>query len=578
MPKNTNTAHVPTAKQLPYNSANEAALLGCFLIDGEVCNDLVSGINANYFFIEAHKNIYDACFSLYKEGKPVDIVTVSDKLEKSGKLEQSGGIDYLYSITENVASSAGAKAYLDNIYRDYLIRRVIRCGVDISDYGYRAESGESALRNAEKCVFDISESLDKSDLEQISEASNLAYDRIERIQKGHLDDKGLPTGFDNLDEIIGGLRPGTFNLIAARPGVGKTAFALAVATHLGVNEGKRIAIFNLEMSKQELVGRMQTQLSGIPKKYQETPRALAPSQIKKLYEANVALGNSEIYIDVSVENTPASILSKCRRMKVQHGLDLVIVDYLQLMSSENASDRREGRQQEVSDMSRNIKKYAKELDVPFLVLSQLNRAGEMRGGEPKLSDLRESGSIEQDADFVAFLQRYNPAEANANENIPAAKAVQSIYSVPNVVEMFVKKNRHGELGKLAFEWQGHLQRFVPIEVPDSDNYAPVLKQNKNEGKTTETEVKPANMPEKIAVPQTETVKPDVEADAEIVLKPVQDDVPFDLDDNVGGEVVFETDGDFKEETFETYDPAFEESAFSDLNLKKVSDDGGDIEF
>lgn len=576
MPKNTNANKVVTAKQLPYNSANEAALLGCFLIDGEVCNDLVSGINANYFFIEAHKNIYDACFSLYKEGKPVDIVTVSDWLEKAGKLEQSGGMEYLYNITENIASSVGAKTYLDNIYRDYLTRRVIRCGVDISEYGYRSESGEAALRNAERCVFDISESLDKSDLEQISTVSNLAYDRIERIQKGHLDDKGLSTGFDNVDELIGGLRPGTFNLIAARPGVGKTAFALSVATHLGVGEGKHIAIFNLEMSKQELVGRMLTQLSGIPKKYQETPRALAPSQIKKLYEVNVALGNSEIYIDVSVENTPASILSKCRRMKVQHGLDLVIIDYLQLMSSENAADRREGRQQEVSDMSRNIKKYAKELEVPFLVLSQLNRAGEVRGGEPKLSDLRESGSIEQDADFVAFLQRYNPAEQNG-ENVPAAKAVQSVYSVPNVVEMYVKKNRHGELGKLAFEWQGHLQRFVPIEVPDSDNYKPVLKQSEKEDKPPKATDETPKMPEKVATLQKPQISADISADAEIVLKPVVDDAPFDVAEDAAADVPFPTDSDFSEETFDTFDEASFGSVFDDENLKPVTDDG-DIEF
>lgn len=576
MPKNTNAGKTVTAKQLPYNSANEAALLGCFLIDGEVCNDLISGINENYFFIEAHKNIFNACFSLYKEGKPVDIVTVSDRLEKEGKSEQSGGMEYLYNITENIASSAGAKTYLDNIHRDYLLRRVIRCGVDISEFGYRSESGEDALKNAERCVFDISESLDKSDLEQIATSSNLAYDRIEKIQRGQLDDKGLSTGYENLNDIIGGLRPGTFNLIAARPGVGKTAFALSIATYLGVSEGKKIAVFNLEMSKEELVGRMQTWLSGVPKKYQETPRALVPSQMKKLYEANVALGNSGIYIDVSVENTPATILSKCRRMKVQHGLDLVVIDYLQLMSSESNFARRDGRQQEVSDMSRNIKKYAKELGVPFLVLSQLNRSGEVRGGEPKLSDLRESGSIEQDADFVAFLQRYNPAEQNG-ENVSAAKAVQSIYSVPNVVEMYIKKNRHGELGKLAFEWQGHLQKFIPIEVPDSDNYKPVLKQSEKDDNSSKQADETMKMPEKVAISQTTPTAPSVSSDAEIVLKPVSDDVPFDVFEDAAADAPLEADGDFSEESFDTFDDASYGSVFDEENLKPVTTDG-DIEF
>lgn len=450
-------------RAMPKSPDAEAALLSCFMLSSEAVNEFIPDLNERDFYTEENRLIFLAVRSLAFAAKSVDVLTVYDKLqmpdEKGGRIGQNVSMEYLTGIANTLPSAANAKHYFDIVKRDSLLRDIINAGNKIVDAGFNSESGQDALNKAESYVFSISENADKSALEPISVAATQTYNLIKSIQTGEHIDNGIKTGFLGLDNILESLKPGALYILAARPSVGKTAFALSLAIQASIKQGKSTAIFSLEMPATQLAQRMMTSLSGASFKRQARRNGLTLIESSNLFQAHTALMNAKIFVDDNSNNHPSDIISKCRRLKNTDGkgLDLVIIDYLQLMSM-TGEDKPENRQQEVSTMSRLLKIYSKELNVPIVVLSQLSRGVEMRGDEPKLSDLRESGSIEQDADVVMFLHRVKVDEKNKNEDDRALAAYDGM-----AIKLLVEKNRSGERGVVYLEFRGDTQTFVPIE-------------------------------------------------------------------------------------------------------------------
>ncbi|MDE6303163.1 MAG: replicative DNA helicase, partial [Clostridia bacterium] len=351
-------------------------------------------------------------------------------------------------------SAANGEYYAEIVKRDSLLRRVIHAGSAISAKGYESQDGKEALANAERLVYEIAEQNSEKALLKADGAFTAAITEINAAQVGRVNEKVVRTGFNCLDRKTRGLKPGELILIAARPSVGKTAFALNIATRVALDEHKNVAIFSLEMPSSLLAKRMLAYASGVSLSKMDMRGGLRNSDIERLTHTVRAFTNSGIYIDDYSLNGPSDVLSKCRRLKREHGLDLVIIDYLQLMTTAGEKGRAaESRQVEVSEMSRKMKIYAKELDCPIVVLSQMSRGIEQRNDHtPLLSDLRESGSIEQDADVVTFL--YNPSKYNAA--LPT-----------NQVILNVAKNRNGPIGSIVLEWTGETTTFKEIGELDT---------------------------------------------------------------------------------------------------------------
>lgn len=446
--------------KMPVNYEAEQALLGSIMMDANVANEYTTLLKEDDFALAQHKEIFRAIYALIQSNQPIDALTVADSLSVSGKITEAGGMEYISKIATAIPSTANADRYYDIVKRDSLLREIIEAGNKISKYGYTAEDAGRALDFAESTVYEISEKHESSRLEPIVEASSEALNKINTMQRGDYVDEGIKTGFDILDRKIESMKPGALCILAARPSVGKTAFALTVAINAAIRNNKKVAVFSFEMPTVQLVQRMLTTLSQVSFKRQKKPGMLNFNETTRLVNAHEALSNSKIFVDENSGNTPADIISKCRRMKNTTGLDLVIIDYLQLIT---LGEKKENRQQEVSEMSRKMKLFAKELGVPFLVLSQLSRGTEQRGEEPQLSDLRESGSIEQDADMVMFLHRPKKVENPKSEESKFAASYDDDGD-HKFVKMIVAKNRNGETGNVYFDWCGDMQTFKPIDI------------------------------------------------------------------------------------------------------------------
>ncbi len=448
--------------KMPVNYEAEQAMLGSIMMDTNVANDFTTLLREDDFALQQHKQIFLAIYNLIQNNEPVDALTVADKLATSGKIAEAGGMEYIGKLATGIPSTANADKYFEIVKRDSLLRGIIEAGNKISKNAYTAEDANKALDFAEQTIFRISEEKEASKLEPIVEASSEALNKINTMQRGDYVDEGIKTGFKLLDRKIESMKPGALCILAARPSVGKTAFALTVAINAAIRNNKKVAIFSFEMPTVQLVQRMLTTVSQISFKRQKQPGMLNFNETQRLFNAHEALSNSKIYVDDNSGNTPGDIISKCRRMKNTVGLDLVIIDYLQLITLDTKS-KAENRQQEVSTMSRQMKLYAKELGVPFLVLSQLSRGTEQRGEEPQLSDLRESGAIEQDADMVMFLHRPKKVENPKSEESKFAASYDDDGD-HKFVKMLVAKNRNGETGNVYFDWCGDMQTFKPIDI------------------------------------------------------------------------------------------------------------------
>jgi replicative DNA helicase len=321
------------AKSTPRNLEAEAAVLGCILIDDIVAGDVVPDLTPQHFFSENNRIIFNAMLALQAQGITIDVVSVSDKLEKTGELQKIGSMSYLSGLTADIPSAANIDHYVSMVKRDCLLRKLIRTGTEIAELGYKSEDAERALDIAQQLIYSISRDNSKGDLVHISESATKFIKSLEDVQKGIRDPRGILSGFKNLDDFICGFKPGTYSLIAARPSVGKTAFALSIAINAAIVQKKYVALFNMEMTAVEIAARVLTNMSSVSSSVQKMTSGMRPSQRKEIINSYVDLVNSQFYVDDSADNSPAKIMSKCRKLALSKGgLDLVIIDYLGLMT------------------------------------------------------------------------------------------------------------------------------------------------------------------------------------------------------------------------------------------------------
>lgn len=437
----------------PHNINAEKSVLGAMMLSPTAVASASEGLHAHDFYLVAHQKIFAAMVTLNIRAKNVDIVTVSDELEMQGVLETVGGYGYLTDLSEFVPVISNIGEYINIVRNDSLLRQLIDVSGDITDDCFNDEKATyDIIAGAEKSIFDLSQSEDKKKFVHVKQSANEVIKNVE-FRYNHPDAiTGVRTGFAALDTLLTGLHGGELVLIAARPGMGKSAFALNIAQQAAYLDKAKAAIFTLEMPCEQLVERLMSSIGDLELTKIKTG-ALSDTDWDKLSEAADELGDCDLYIDDTSGINIPEIFSKCRRLKAEFGLNLVVIDYLQLLSS---FGRKESRLQEISEMTRMLKVMSMDLDVPVILLSQLSRAPELRQNHrPMLSDLRESGSIEQDADIVIFLYREDYYTDNNNDIQPDA--------VTNIAEVIVSKHRSGPTGTIKLTWQGDTVRFVDID-------------------------------------------------------------------------------------------------------------------
>lgn len=412
---------------VPYNREAEEALIGSILINQEAFLEVSAYVEGDDFYIVRNKWIWESFKFLYQNNLPFDLITVSKDLADKGHLEDVGGMPYLISLTNQVPSSLHADAYGRIIQENSIRRRMLAAANEIAKLAYKQdETIATVIDDAEKAIFSVSEKRVRHDLVPISDVIEQYYLRMDMMAQRSDEMLGLMTGLDDLDVVLGGLQKSDFLIVAGRPGMGKTGFLIGVMKHVAMKLEKKVAMFSLEMSSEQLVQRLLAQETYIDSQRLRSGK-LKENEWNVLLSAMSSLSKANIYLDDTPAITPLQLRTKCRRLKMEAGLDLVIVDYLQLMSGDYRTDN---RVQEVSNISRNLKVLARELNVPVLAAAQLSRAVEQRTDkQPVLSDLRESGSLEQDADIVMFINR------------PDAMDETSVRH--NMAQLIVAKHRNG---------------------------------------------------------------------------------------------------------------------------------------
>ena len=431
---------------MPYNVEAERSVLGAMLLDGEVANECAGKLTNDDFYLQANKNVFAAIKDLVSMNKPVDAIAVEDILSQNGTLDNSGGLEYIVGLSNYVPSSASTQYFVDIIKRTSLSRTIIHRCNEIIEKAYAEPDSQSVLAFAEERIFGISKEGEKSTLEHVSVPAAEVVETINKACRGEYKG-GTMTGFKHFDNLTNGIKEGELILLAARPSVGKTALALNIATNVAINGGN-VAIFSLEMPAHSVTARIMASLSkvNINAGMNNGFGSNTTIQIHNIMSTYNKLVNTQMYIDDSSITKPMDIRSKCMRLIREHGpLSLIVVDYLQLMTSDRKTD---GRQNEVAELSRSMKILAKELNCPILLLSQLSRAIDQRTDHtPKLSDLRESGAIEQDADMVCFLDKPFLNDKKTPES---------------VVNLIVAKHRNGELATLPLHWTGAIMKFEAV--------------------------------------------------------------------------------------------------------------------
>lgn len=428
-------------RKMPQNLDAEMSVLGCSFLDKYALEKIMENVDASMFYSEANKKIFLSLQELYKSRTPIDITTVKNELDKQKNLQAVGGIEYISEVIDSVATVANLDYYLKIVKEKALRRKLIDTATEIISDTYEEEGNITALFDtAEKNILNVIKARQTSEFRPISDVLRTAQEQLENMAKNKSAITGLPTGFYDLDKTTAGLHEGELIIIAARPGMGKTAFALNVATNAAFQTDKAIAIFNLEMSAEQLVNRMISSVGQIEGEKLKTG-IMNNNDWKKYNEAISQLGDTNIYIEDNAGITAPEIRAKCRRLaNSERGLGLVVIDYLQLVTT---GGRTESRQVEVSDISRSFKTLAMELKVPVIALAQLSRNAERsETKQPRLADLRESGSIEQDADIVLFINRADYYEAKTDNKVNIVPA-----------ELIIAKHRKGSTGliNLLFE-------------------------------------------------------------------------------------------------------------------------------
>lgn len=437
---------------LPYSPEAEQALLGAILME-PTCIDRVMGIvpGPDYFYIQTHKVIYGKMLEMFTESRPLDIVTLLEAVKGEKDYDEATGKTYIVSLADSCPSISNVEEYARLVRDKYSLRQLITASRDIIETAGGGEvEPERLIDSAEQKIYDIRQGKAVDGLERIDRVIYQTFDRLEKLSKEDENFKPVSTGISDLDKVITGLNKSDLILLAARPGMGKTSFALNIARSVAVQSKKKVAFFSLEMTKEQLASRLLSVEALVGGVKLRTGK-LNDEEWQRIISASDVLSKSEIYLDETSGITVPEMKAKLRRLR---NVDLVIIDYLQLMSSAKAINN---RVQEISEITRNLKIMAKDINVPVICLSQLSRASEQRPDhKPMLSDLRDSGSIEQDADIVLFLYRdgYYADKGEAGENAQVDL---------NSAECMVAKNRHGETNTVKLHWQGEFMRFSSIE-------------------------------------------------------------------------------------------------------------------
>ncbi len=432
----------------PHDIEAEQAVIGSMLTDKDAVISAVEKLKPEDFYREDNKAIYEAILSLYSKAEPIDIITVKDELIGNGKFETVGGLEYLAMLPDKVPLTTNIDQYIKIVEEKSILRNLIKASTDIINLGYgQTEETDAIIDIAEKKIFDIMQRKNQKGYSQIKDILIETFAEIEKLynQKGYV--TGVPTGFVDLDQITAGLHKSDLVLVAARPAMGKSAFALNIATYAAIKANTPTVIFSLEMSKEQLVNRILCCEAMVDSNKVRTGKIEEADWIK-LATALGPLSEAPIYIDDTPGISIMEIRAKCRKLKLEKNIGLIVIDYLQLI--QGTGKKGASREQEISEISRSLKILAKELDVPVIALSQLSRAAEQRQDHrPMLSDLRESGAIEQDADIVMFLYRDDYYNQDTEKK--------------NIAEVILAKHRAGSTGTVELLWLGNYTKFVNIE-------------------------------------------------------------------------------------------------------------------
>ncbi|APM41123.1 replicative DNA helicase [Clostridium kluyveri] len=433
---------------IPHNLEAEQSVIGSMLVDKSSIVESMEILKVDDFYRESHKVIFEAILDLYKRDIAVDIITLTESLKSKSKLEAAGGITYISELSGSIVSTVNLQSYIKIIKDKSTLRKLIKASTKIIEESYNNQNNvEKTIDMAEKSIFDLSNNRKVSDFEPMNVVLERGFLEIERLFNNKGQTTGVASGFRELDAKTSGFQKGDMVLVAARPSMGKTTFALNIAEYAALREGKRVAVFSLEMSKEQLAYKLLCSEAHIDMLKLRTGN-LEDKDWENIARASGPLAEAKIFIDDTAGISIMEMRSKCRRLKIEHGIDIIIIDYLQLMSGGRNS---ESRQQEVSEISRFIKSLAKEMQCPVIALSQLSRAPEARSDHrPMLSDLRESGSIEQDADIVMFLYRDEYYNKETEEK--------------NVAECIIAKQRNGPTGTIKLAWMGQFSKFGNLDV------------------------------------------------------------------------------------------------------------------
>src|SRR5512138_3566597 len=435
------TTQSPTA--VPHSREAEEAVVGAVLINPEVYYDVAQFLQADDFYIHRHRWIWEAFASLHEQRVPIDLLTVGEELDRRGQLSEIGGPAYLTTLVNQVPSSLNAESYGHIVESHSIRRKMITAANSIASLAYDEDTTvDNVMDEAEKAVFGVSERRLRHDVEPIREVMSVVYDQVDERAKRSDEIFGVPTGFIDLDRMLNGLNPSDLLIIAGRPGQGKTGFLLSVARNAALTHKKHVAVFSLEMSNEQVVQRLIAQETAIDSQRLRSGH-LAEEEWPLFTHAIEVFSDTRLFLDDTPAITPLQLRTKCRRLHMEFGLDLIIIDYLQLMGGDTRNDN---RVQEVSYISRNLKILARELNVPVLAAAQLSRAVEQRTDKrPVLSDLRESGSLEQDADIVMFIFRPDQYEKDTVKQ--------------NVAEIIIAKHRNGPVGSVELVFRGAQAKF-----------------------------------------------------------------------------------------------------------------------
>lgn len=447
----------PTLRLPPQSLESERALLGSLLLKPDAIHDVSDLIRPESFYAEKHRHIFDAMRELVERGEPIDMLSLGERLNGKGLLERAGGRAYLAELASASPAPGNFNHYAELVVRKHIMRSLIDCASEITESAYDDGVDTAvALDSAEKAIYAIGNSSAVHKFVAIKDKMDDAWERIESMSKNDGAIRGVPTGFPDLDTLMSGLHKSDLIILAARPSMGKTSLALDIARNAAVRYDIPVGIFSLEMSSEQLVDRMLSAESFIDSWKMRTGSVRNEDDFGKIRDALETLSKAPIYIDDKPAQNILSMRAVARRLKRERGIGLIIVDYLQLMAPTNtkASD---SMVQQVTEISRSLKQLAREIEVPVIALSQLSRAVEQRGGKPRLSDLRDSGSIEQDADVVMFIHREDKINKESDR--------------PNIAEILIEKHRNGPTGKVELYFDEKRTSFMPMDKTGYGEFA-----------------------------------------------------------------------------------------------------------